>query len=265
MTSWQRFLIGILTIFLGVGGWVVTPSSAAGNHPLEGRVFVVDTGRSGEGPSGRDVYCFREGKFLSTFHNTQHDFPPGPYTGHRVGDVIHFAADAQSPTRGSIHWEGTIRGEIINAAFFWRDTPRWYSWHNGPAKYWARSAGWGPTTSSGPDIAASHLLDGQVYFVKTGEKGNPPDHSDYLIFWEGRFVSSACVELNFSPSAYSAIEKDGTIRFHAEIRSPNRGRMTWRGTVRRNNTEGTAEWHYKRLFWEVVRHYWFRGPVYSME
>ncbi len=132
MTCWRRVLIGLLTLSVGVGGWVSPSPATTGRHLLDGRVFVVETGLSGEGPSGRDVYLFREGKFLFTSHTAQHGFRPGPYTELREGNVIHFTVDGQSPTRGSIHWEGTVRGEHLNASFSWRDAPKRYSWHNRP-------------------------------------------------------------------------------------------------------------------------------------
>ena len=261
MSRWQRYLLGILTFLLTVGGWSFMPPAAAAGGILDGRVFVVETGRRGEDATGRDVYLFREGRLLSAVHNTRHGFPPAPYMAQHDGDVVRFTADAQSPSRGSIHWEGTVRGEQIDSLFAWRDTPKWYSWRSRPARYWVRSVQPGATVSSD---TASHLLDGQVYFVKTGEEGKASDHRDYLIFWEGRFVSSACVELNFRSSGYTAVEEDGGIRFRAEINSPDRGRMVWSGLVQGENAEGRAEWIFKRLFWEVDRHYWFRGPAFTL-
>lgn len=46
-----------------------------------------------------------------------------------------------------------------------------------------------------------------------------------MIFRDGMFVSSGCVEYNFGKSSYSAAAEGNGIRFRAEMASPAFGTM----------------------------------------
>jgi hypothetical protein len=229
---------------------------------LDGKAFVVETGRKGKQTSGKDTIIFRDGRFLSTIREKWDGFGPGTYTAATNGDAITFAADSVSRTRGTMHWEGTVRGDRIDARYAWTDAPRWYRSRTAPAEYWAR--GKDVNTSAGPPGGGPggfHPLDGKIFFVRTGEMGKDADHDDYLIFRNGMFVSSGCVEQKFGTSAYSADADGGEIHFRARTVSPTHGAMIWEGTVRGDAVEATARWIDKRWYWTIDRMYWFRGQL----
>ena len=113
------------------------PAAAGGSAKgaLDGKVFVVETGRKGKQTSGKDTIIFRDGRFLSTIREKWDGFGPGTYTTATNGDAVTFAADSVSRTRGTLHWEGTVRGDRIDARYVWTDTPRWYRSRPAPAEY----------------------------------------------------------------------------------------------------------------------------------
>lgn len=231
---------------------------------LDGKVYVVETGRKGKQTSGQDTIIFRDGKFLSTIREKWDGFGPGIYTAVINGDAVTFAADSVSRTRGTMHWEGTVRGGRIDARYAWTDVPRWYRAQPVPAEHWARGNEVNtPAGSPGGGPGSPRLLDGKTFFVRTGAKGKNADHDDYLIFRDGMFVSSGCVEQIFGASAYSA-DADavgGGIRFRVKTVSPTHGAMTWEGTVRGDTVDATARWIDKRWYWTIDRMYWFRGQL----
>lgn len=180
---------------------------------LDGKVFVVETGRKGKQTSGKDTILFRDGRFLSTIREKWDGFGPETYTAAANGDAVTFAADSVSRTRGVMRWEGTVRGDRIDARYAWTDAPRWYRPRPAPA-----ARGKAVNTSASPPGGGPGgplPLDGKTFIVRTGEKGKKADHDDYLIFRNGMFVSSGCVEQNFGTSTYSADVDGGGIRFRA--------------------------------------------------
>jgi hypothetical protein len=231
---------------------------------LDGRVFIVENGKKGGKDAGRDVFLFREGKFRSTIRDKWDGFQEGAYTYTRKEGVIAFAADTESRSRGTIHWEGTVQGDGIDVRYTWIDTPRWYQSKSTPTEYWAKGKevkNPGGATVDGK--GASSLLDGKTFFVRTGEKGKEADHDDYLIFRDGMCVSSGCVEQNFGTSAYSADADVGGIRFRAKTVSPTHGAMIWEGTVRGDAVDATARWVHKRWYWSIDRSYLYQGRLYE--
>ncbi|MDH3382966.1 MAG: hypothetical protein OEM42_02775 [Deltaproteobacteria bacterium] len=97
--------------------------------------------------------------------------------------------------------------------------------------------------------------------VETGRKGKQTSGKDTILFRDGMFVSSGCVEQNFGTSAYSADADGGGIRFRAKTVSPTHGAMIWEGTVRGDAVDATARWIDKRWYWTIDRMYWFRGKL----
>jgi len=254
-------------LFLVSGEIPAAMAESGAKGPLDGKVFVVERGERGDKADGKDVYLFRDGKFLSTSFEKWHRFGVSAYTSTVQGDAITFAADTKSKTDGTIHWEGTVRGDRIDVRYTWTGKPKkWYRPNPKPAEYWARSFVAGAeqkTGAPGGRTEASNLLDGKTYFVRTGEQGKEADHDDYLVFWDGIFVSSGCVEIDFRKSAYSETrEKDG-IRFRAETVSPTHGTMIWDGIVRGDVVDATARWIHKRWYWTIDRVYWYRGRLYE--
>ncbi len=246
-------------IVLFVGLFFISGNVSAGQGSLDGRVFIVENGLKGEKADGRDVYLFRNGTFHSTIRDKRDGFREGAYTSTKSEDAITFVADTKSGSRGTIHWEGTVRGGEIDVRYSWDDAPKWYDPHPN-REYWARGEEARiPADASARGTGTPALLDGKTFFVRTGEKGKSADHDDYMIFRGGMFISSGCVEQNFGKSSYSAVVEGNGTRFRAETRSPTHGAMYWEGTVRGDVMEATARWVHDRWYWKVDRHYWYRG------
>lgn len=236
------------------------------NGTLDGTVFLVEKGKAGKPPDGKDTYIFRNGRFRSRLFEKEYGFEDGTYAYEEKGGTIVFTADIRSPSNGTVHWEGTVTNGDVDVRYTWTGRkPKWFQESPEPSEYWGRSVTTWPTKDPGPPGGGSisHLLDGRTFLVKSGEQGKEASHhDDYLIFRDGMFVSSDCAELlNFRESSYSAITDGEEIRFQAETTSPTHGSMIWNGAVRGNIMDATARWIDKRWYWTIDRMYWFRGKL----
>lgn len=104
------------------------------------------------------------------------------------------------------------------------------------------------------------LLDGQRFSGTVGALGkDSPYNTDSIVFADGYFVSTDCVQYGFSRAPYSA-ERDGdAIRFRAVTTSPTHGTMTWEGTIRGDDAQAEYRWVRERWFWTQRGDYWFMG------
>jgi len=252
------FLPSIL--FLACLAQTAAAASEETKGVLDGEVFLVEKGEMEKPIDGKDTYIFRDGRFRSTYFEKHYGFSEGAYTTTAKEDDITFTADIRSKSNGTIHWEGTVRGDKVDVRYTWAGRKA----HPKPTEHWARSVTeWGMKDPGPPGGGAvSHLLDGKIYYVKTGEEGKGPDHDDYLIFQDGMFTSSGCVgSWNFRNGSYSATAERGGIRFRAQVVSPTHGAMTWEGTVRGDTMDATARWVHEKWYWTIDRIYWFRGKL----
>lgn len=251
-------------LFIGQGTIPAFGSGGARAGLLDEKVFLVENGEKGKKAEGKDTYIFKDGKFRSAHYEKHYGFGEGAYTATQQGDAITFAADVGSESHGSIHWEGTVRDDRIDARYTWTGKKaKWYRPSPLATEHWARSVTAWATEDPGPPGGGSisHLLDRKTFLVKSGEQGKEASHhNDYLIFRNGMFVSSDCAEmLDFRESAYSATRHGDGIRFRAESTSPKHGTMIWDGTIRGNDMDATARWIHKRWYWTIDRIYWFKG------
>jgi hypothetical protein len=260
-----RFLLlGFAILVFGIHQAAAAAGETKG--ALDEEVFFVERGEVGKPSDGKDTYIFRNGNFLSRYYEREYGFETGSYTATKKGDAITFAADIQSKSHGTIHWEGTVVGDQIDVRYTWNGKqPKWYQVNSMPSRHWARSFTTWATKDPGPPGGGSisHLLDGKVFLVKSGEQGKEASHhNDYLIFRDGMFTSSDCaVVLDFRESTYSATTQVGGIRFRAQSTSPAHGTMIWDGTVRGDVMDATARWIDKRWYWTIDRMYWFKGQL----
>jgi hypothetical protein len=262
----RSVLIALPVLLFGMHPIFAAEGDTAG--ALDGKVFLVEKGEAGKPSDGKDTYIFRDGKFRTRYFEKEFGFETGPYTSTKKEDIVTFAADTKGRSNGTIHWEGTIKGDEIEVRYTWTGRkPRWYQSSPNPktTEHWARSVTAWPTEDPGPPGGGSisHLLDGRTYLVKSGEEGKEASHhDDYLIFRDGMFVSSDCAELlDFRESAYSATTQGDGIRFRAQSTSPTHGTMIWDGTVRGDVMDATARWIDERWYWTIDRMYWFRGQL----
>jgi hypothetical protein len=265
----MRFRVFLPTIlFLACLAQTTVAAEGSVKGVLDGKVFVVERGEAGKKADGKDTYIFRDGKFRSRYYEKQYGFEAGEYTSTKKGDGITFTADIRGESNGVIHWEGEVKGDEIDVRYTWTGKKtKWYRTTTNPSDHWARSVTTWATEDPGPPGGGSisHLLDGKVFLVKSGEQGKEASHhDDYLIFRDGMFVSSDCAEdLNFRESTYSATTQGNGIRFRAQTTSPTHGTMIWEGTMQGDVMDATARWIDKRWYWTIDRNYWFRGQLFE--
>jgi hypothetical protein len=103
--------------------------------PLDGKVFVVAYGPSGQPSLGEDVFSFSDGLFTSSGCQ-RYGFSAAPYWLRVEGDAVLFRAELVSPEAGVMLMTGTIADGAIDAASVWT-RERWYrtvrleSWYKG--------------------------------------------------------------------------------------------------------------------------------------
>jgi hypothetical protein len=93
---------------------------------LDEKTFLVKSGEKGKEASHHNDYLiFRDGMFVSSDCGELLDFRESTYSATTEGDGIRFRAQSTSPTHGTMIWDGTVRGDVIDATARWIDK-RWY-------------------------------------------------------------------------------------------------------------------------------------------
>lgn len=102
-------------------------------------------------------------------------------------------------------------------------------------------------------------LDGMQFKGRTGEKDKDGHHDDTITFRGGVFRSLDCEAWGFSPASYTVFQNGDAYHFRAVLKSPDRGRLEWTGTVSGDTAEATFRWVHERWYWNIDRQYWFTG------
>lgn len=112
--------------------------------------------------------------------------------------------------------------------------------------------------------AASEVLDGRTFIVKTGVNGKQASDEDELSFRSGKFYSSSCIVWDFSGGEYSTRVEGDIIYFEAVTLSKKHGRIVWSGEIKGDNISGTYIWTKQRWYWRDARQEkWFEGRLKS--
>ena len=127
----------VLTIVLCVALFSISRDVVAGQGPLDGKTFVVETGEKGKSGGEKDILTFKDGNFHSTGCD-QYGFGDGAYTSTVNGDSIQFEAVTTSPTKGKMTWKGTVIGDKIEVGYVWVDASHWYKPNPKPLEKWAK-------------------------------------------------------------------------------------------------------------------------------
>ncbi len=127
----------VLAIVLCVGLFSISRDVSAGQGPLDGKTFVVETGEKGKSGGDKDTLTFRDGNFRSAGCD-QYGFGDGAYTSTVNGDAIQFEAVTTSPTKGKMTWKGTVQGDKIEVVYVWVDASNWYKPNPKPLEKWAK-------------------------------------------------------------------------------------------------------------------------------
>ncbi len=130
-------ILGLLLVALSLV-FVSPPMLAAEpSHLLDDKVFVGQKGDAGEPSDGEDELIFSEGRFISASCR-DYNFETGRYSTSEDGGAIHFEAVTESPSHGTITWQGTIEGNQLEATYVWTKE-RWYWWDT-RREYWFKGA-----------------------------------------------------------------------------------------------------------------------------
>jgi hypothetical protein len=101
---------------------------------LDGKHFIGEIGKEGATTGDKESISFRHG----TFHSSACDpmgFTPAAYTAKaEEGGVVKFTATCTSPTSGKMEWNGTVKGETLEA------TATNVQEGKDPAKMWAKAS-----------------------------------------------------------------------------------------------------------------------------
>ena len=127
----------VLAIALCVGLFSISRDVSAGQGPLDGKTFVVETGEMGKNAADKDTLTFRDGNFHSMGCD-QYGFGDGVYTSTVNGETIRFEAVTTSPTKGKMTWKGTVQGDKIEVGYVWVDASHWYKPNPKPLEKWAK-------------------------------------------------------------------------------------------------------------------------------
>jgi hypothetical protein len=126
-----------MAIALSVSLFSISREVSAGQGPLDGKTFVVETGEKGKSGGDKDTLTFKDGNFHSTGCD-QYGFGDGAYTSTINGDTIQFEAVTTSPTKGKMTWKGAVKGDKIEVGYVWVDASHWYKPNPKPLEKWAK-------------------------------------------------------------------------------------------------------------------------------
>ena len=135
--SWANRNLLVLAMVLCVCLFFISRDVSAGQGPLDGKTFVVETGEKGKSGGDKDTLIFKDGNFHSTACD-QYGFGDGAYTSNVNGDTIQFEAVTTSSTKGNITWKGTVSGDKIEVEYAWVDASHWYKPNPKPLEKWAK-------------------------------------------------------------------------------------------------------------------------------
>lgn len=106
-----------------------------------------------------------------------------------------------------------------------------------------------------PEKKGTGLLDGKTFVGDMGTAEDQQGHKDTLIFKDGTFTSTACMEYGFKAAPYKAEEKDGKIMFSVKGQNADMETMTWHGTIMDDQCEAAAVHESEAGKTE----YWYKG------
>jgi len=101
-----------------------TQESKVWASTLDGKSFRSRQYNDDGTPRPWDVLVFKDGNFISE-NCKPYGFVEGPYWLRFDGDSVHFLAELESPTHGTMVWKGTVKGDKIEGNLVWT-RKRWY-------------------------------------------------------------------------------------------------------------------------------------------
>ena len=106
-----------------------------GTSVLDGKTFIGPTGEKGKEAEGEDELRFENGMLVSV-GCADWGFGASSYQTKVEGDTINFSSEMTSAKHGKIIWNGTVKGDTINATYVWTKK-RWY-WKDAHQEKWLK-------------------------------------------------------------------------------------------------------------------------------
>jgi len=104
--------------------------------PLDGKVFVIDSGPKGQSADEKDdVLTFRDGRFHSKACD-KYGFGTAAYTTTNEGGNVVFTTETTSEKEGRLAWRGRIEGSTVEGTFVHYRQPGFFNRNPEPREYW---------------------------------------------------------------------------------------------------------------------------------
>lgn len=120
---------------LGIAATLL-PLAALPASPLDGKVFVVDSGPTDKPASEKDdVLTFRDGRFHSSSCD-KYGFGTGAYHATTRGTAVVFTTETTSDKEGRLAWNGRIEAGAIEGTFVHHRKPWFLNPNPEPREFW---------------------------------------------------------------------------------------------------------------------------------
>jgi hypothetical protein len=87
--------------------------------------------------------------------------------------------------------------------------------------------------------SADDSLDGRSFSVELSEANKNEAAKDELVFKDGTFISTECVQYGFTPAPYESKSKADAVLFKSTLTSGKEGKTEWEGSVKGDEISGT--------------------------
>ncbi len=98
--------------------FVMSLAQAGTKDVLDGRTYVGTLGMKGLQTGGEEKIIFKNG-IINSSACTNLGFKPFAYKASKKGDVVTFTAKGMSKTEGKFKWQGSIKGDTLDATTVW--------------------------------------------------------------------------------------------------------------------------------------------------
>ena len=131
-TTLKVTLVSIVAAMVAL--WAIGQVQAS-TSLLDGKTFVGPTGEKGKEAEAEDELRFENGMLVSV-GCADWGFGASSYQTKVAGDTINFSSEMTSAKHGKIVWNGTVKGDTINATYVWTKK-RWY-WKDAHQEKWLK-------------------------------------------------------------------------------------------------------------------------------
>jgi len=125
--------LAVLAAVLGLGLAAGISAAPDAKASLDGKSFAGESGEKGKpAMAEKDTIRFEKGRFRSVACDA-YGFGDAAYTATAAGDgSVRWTAETTSPKEGRIQWQGTVKGDQIEATYVWTKAGQ------KPIEYWMK-------------------------------------------------------------------------------------------------------------------------------